>query len=154
MMASIRCAPGGFIFDWCDEYWKGNNNNMQVGGPDGSFKGGAFAGSYCDEAGFGVASAVDQSTYGQGKQNISRRLFKGYGAVKTFYNASSELGDELYLTGAQIAGIQSDIQQEIHQDRKELNELREIDVAQEASIRRLFQVRLQVLHARLAHSDR
>jgi hypothetical protein len=29
------CA-GGFIFDWCDEYWKANNNNIQIGGPDGS----------------------------------------------------------------------------------------------------------------------
>lgn len=154
--ANLKAGPnqvcaGGFIFDWCDEYWKGNNNNMQVGGPDGSFKGGAFAGGYWDEAGFGVTSAVDQSTYGQGKPNISRRLLKGYSAVKTFYNASSDLGDELYLTGAQIAEIQNDIQEEIHQGRKGLNALREIDVDREASIRRWLEVRLQVLRARLAY---
>ena len=112
---------------------------------------GAFAGSYYDEAGFGVASAVDQSAYGQGKPNISRSLFKGYNAVKTFYNASSESGGDLYLTGAQFAAMQSDIQEEIHQDRKELKELREIDVAHEASIRRWLQVEIAVLNARLAH---
>jgi hypothetical protein len=53
-------------------------------------------GSYYDEAGFGVTSAVDQSTYGLGKPNISRTLFKGYDAVKKFYNASSHSGGELY----------------------------------------------------------
>jgi hypothetical protein len=89
------CA-GGFIFDWCDEYWKGNNNNMQIGGPAAGFQGGAFAGGYWDEAGFGVTSAVDQSKYGHGNRNISRTLFKGYGAVRTFYNASSDSGGELY----------------------------------------------------------
>jgi len=124
---------------------------VQLGGPAAGFQGGAFAGGYWDEAGFGVTSAVDQSTYGQGKPNISRRLFKGYTAVKTFYNASSESGDELYLTGAQIAAIQSDIQEEIHNDRKELKELRQIDVLHEVSVRRWLQVHLQVLHARLAY---
>lgn len=91
-----QVCVGGFIFDWADEYWKGNDNNRQLGGPDGSFKGGAFAGSYYDEAGFGVTGAVDQSTYGQEKPNISRQLFKGYNAVKTFFNASSHSGRELY----------------------------------------------------------
>lgn len=62
--------------------WKGNNNNMQIGGPSAGFQGGAFAGGYWDEAKFGITSAVDQSTYGQGKPNISRTLFKGYNAVK------------------------------------------------------------------------
>ena len=146
-----QVCVGGFIFDWCDEYWKGNNNSVQLGGPDGSFKGGAFAGSYYDEAGFGVASAVDQSTYGQGKPNISRALFKGYNAVKTFYSSASESGSDLYLSGAQLAAMKSDIQGEIHQDRKELNQLREVDVAHEASIRRWLQVEIAVLHARLAH---
>jgi hypothetical protein len=159
--ANLKAGPnqvcvGGFIFDWCDEYWKGDPDNpnppvVQKGGPAAGFNGGAFAGGYWDEAGFGVTSAVDQSTYGQGKPNISRRLFKGYGAVKTFYNASSGSGDELYLTGAQIAAIQSDIQEEIHNDRKELKELRQIDVPHEVSVRRWLQVRLQVLHARLAY---
>jgi len=153
---SNQVCAGGFIFDWCDEYWKGDPDNpnppvVQLGGPAAGFQGGAFAGGYWDEAGFGVTSAVDQSTYGQGKPNISRRLFKGYTAVKTFYNASSESGDELYLTGAQIAAIQSDIQEEIHNDRKELKELRQIDVLHEVSVRRWLQVRLQVLHARLAY---
>jgi hypothetical protein len=144
------CA-GGFIFDWCDEYWKANNNNIQIGGPDGSFNGSAFAGGYWDEAGFGVTSAVNQSTYGQGKPNISRRLFKGYDAVKAFYSAASDSAGELYLTGMQIAAIQSDIQKEIHLDRKELKELRVIDVRREGSLHRYLHVRLQVLHARLVY---
>jgi hypothetical protein len=153
---SSQVCAGGFIFDWCDEYWKGDPDNpnppvTQIGGPDGSFNGGAFAGGYWDEAGFGVTSAVDQSTYGQGKPNISRRLYKGYGAVKTFYSASSEAGDELYLTGAQIAAIQSEIQEEIHQDRKQLNQLREIEVPHEPSVRRWLQVEIAVLQARLDH---
>jgi hypothetical protein len=154
--SNVKAGPnqvcvGGFIFDWCDEYWKGNNNNVQIGGPNGDFQQGAFAGGYWDEAGFGVSSAVNQSAYGGSNPNISRTFFKGYGAVKTFYNASSDVGDELYLTGAQIAAIQSDIQEEIHQDRKELHQLREIDVAHEASIRRWLQAEIAVLHARLAH---
>jgi hypothetical protein len=151
-----QVCVGGFIFDWCDEYWKGDPDNpnppvMQIGGPDGGFQGNAFAGGYWDEAGFGVTSAVDQSTYGQGKPNISRRLFKGYNAVKAFYNAASELGDELYLTDTQIAGIQSAIQDEIHQDRKKLHKLQEIDLPHEASIRRLLQTEIAVLRARLAY---
>jgi hypothetical protein len=76
-------------------------------------------------------------------------LFKGYGAVKTFYSAASESAGELYLTSAQIAAIQSDIREEIHQDKKELLELREIDVPHEASIRRLLQAEIAILHARL-----
>jgi hypothetical protein len=142
------CA-GGFIFDWCDEYWKGNNNNIQIGGPAAAFQGGAFAGGYWDEAGFGVTSAVDQSTYGQGKPNISRRLFKAYGAIKTFYNASSLPGSELYLTPQQLAGIQSDIREEIHQDRKQLRALREVELPHEPSVRRWLQTEIAVLQARL-----
>jgi hypothetical protein len=159
--ANLKAGPnqvctGGFIFDWCDEYWKGDPDNpnppvIQIGGPAAEFQGDAFAGGYWDEAGFGVTSAVDQNTYGQGKPNISRRLFKGYNGVKTFYNAASDSAGELYLTGAQIAAIQSDIQEEIHRDRKELKELRHIDVRHEVSVRRWLQVRLQVLHARLAY---
>jgi hypothetical protein len=93
---SAQVCVGGFIFDWSDEYWKGNNPSVQQGGPDGTFKGGAFAGSYYDEAGFGVTSDVDQSLYGGGNPKIKRTLFKGYDAVKTFYNASSHSGGELY----------------------------------------------------------
>jgi hypothetical protein len=147
-----QVCTGGFIFDWSDEYWKVGPNyyTVHVGGPDGTFKGGAFAGSYYDEAGFGVTSAVDQSTYGQGKPNISRTLFKGYNAVKAFYNASSPSGSELYLTGEQLAAIQSEIRDQIHEDRKELHELREIDVPHEASVRRLLQTEIAVLDARLA----
>jgi hypothetical protein len=158
--ANLKAGPnqvcvGGFIFDWCDEYWKGDPDNpnppvVQKGGPAAGFNGGAFAGGYWDEAGFGVTSAVDQSTYGQNKPNISRRLFKGYGAVKTFYNASSDSGSELYLTDAQLAEIRSDIREEIHEDRQALQELREIEVPDEASIRRWLQVEIDVLQARLA----
>ena len=91
-----QVCVGGFIFDWCDEYWKGGNNSTQVGGPDSAFFPINFAGNYWDEAGFGVTSAVDQSTYGSGKANILRTTFRGYDAVKTFYNASSQSGAELY----------------------------------------------------------
>jgi hypothetical protein len=91
-----QVCVGGFIFDWCDEYYKAGNNYSQVGGPNAAFQGALFAGSYWDEAGFGITSAVDQSTYGSNKPNISRTLFKGYDAVKTFYNASSHTGAELY----------------------------------------------------------
>jgi hypothetical protein len=55
------------------------------------------------------------------------------------------------LTGAQIAAIQSDIRQEIHQDKKELHELREIDVPHEASVRRWLQTEIAVLQARLVY---
>jgi hypothetical protein len=148
------CA-GGFIFDWCDEYWKGDPDNpnppvTQIGGPSAAFQGGAFAGGYWDEAGFGVTSAVDQSTYGQGKPNISRRLFKGYTAVKTFYAASSLSASELYLTAEQLAAIQGPIKEEIHQDKMELRQLRETDVPHEASVRRWLQTEIAVLEARLA----
>jgi hypothetical protein len=146
-----QVCTGGFIFDWCDEYWKANNNNVQVGGPSIEFNGVAFAGGYWDEAGFGVTSAVDQSTYGPNKPNISRTLFKGYGAVKTFYSASSESGDELYLTGAQLGEIRSDIREEIQTDRNGLNALGDVDVSDEASIRRFLQVEIAVLQARLAY---
>jgi hypothetical protein len=80
LIAGNQVYVGGFIFDWCDEYC---NNNEQVGGPNAKFQGGKFAGGYWHEAGFGVASAVDQSTYGQGKPNISRTFFKAYDALKT-----------------------------------------------------------------------
>ena len=102
MKANIRAGTnqvcvGGFIFDWVDEYWKGNDLNMQVGGPQAGFRQDTFAGGYHDEAGFGVTGAVNQSTYGQNKPNISRQLFKGFHAVKVFFNASSHSGGELYL---------------------------------------------------------
>jgi hypothetical protein len=95
---TAQICVGGFIFEWCDEYWKAGANyyNVQVGGPDGRFKPTKFAGNYEDEAGFGVTSAVNQSFYGKGKPNISRTVFKGYEAVKDFYNASSHSGGELY----------------------------------------------------------
>ncbi len=50
-----------------------------------------------------------------------------------------------------LGAIRQEIRQEIHQDRKELKELRRIDVPHEASIRQWLHVRLQVLRARLAY---
>jgi hypothetical protein len=92
-----QVCVGGFIFDWCDEYWKANNKSVQIGGPSDKFFDTGFAGNYWDEAGFGVSSAVDQSAYGPNKPNISRTLFKGYtDGVKVFYNASSWTAGELY----------------------------------------------------------
>ena len=93
---SEQVCVGGFLFMWCDEYYKANNPSVQQGGPNGKFQGGAFAGCYYDEAGFGVTSSVDQSLYGGSNPNITRKLFKGYNAVKTFYNASSHTGGNLY----------------------------------------------------------
>jgi hypothetical protein len=80
-----QVCVGGFIFEWCDEYWKGADANTQLGGPSQGFSGGAFAGGYWDEAWFGISSAVDQSSYGSGQQNISRTPFAAYAAVQAFY---------------------------------------------------------------------
>ena len=103
--ANIGAGPnqvcvGGFIFDWCDEYWKAQPNNpnptVQLGGPNQAFQGGAFAGGYWDEAWFGISSAVDQSQYGGGNPNISRTLFKAYAGVQAFYTSTTHLGTPLY----------------------------------------------------------
>jgi hypothetical protein len=91
-----QVCVGGLIFDWSDEYWKGNNVNMKVGGPDVNFQGGSFAGGYADEAGYGLSSSVPNSQYGSGRPNIVRTFFKAYNAVTTLYNASSNTGKELY----------------------------------------------------------
>jgi hypothetical protein len=71
--------------------------------------------------------------------------------VKTFYTAWSLSGGELYLTAEQLAAVQGPIQEEIHQDKKELHELREIDVPHEGSIRRLLQTEIAVLQAGLTY---
>ncbi len=97
LSGSDQVAVGGFIFGWVDEYWKGNNNSVQLGGPDGSFKGDAFAGGYYDEAWFGLTRALPQSTYGAGKPRINRSQTKGLAAVKSDFTASSHLGSELYV---------------------------------------------------------
>jgi hypothetical protein len=93
---TTQVCVGGFIFDWCDEYWKGNNPNVQQGGPDQNFQGGAFAGGYWDEAWFGITSAVNQSAYGSGQPNISRTPFAAYAAVQAFYTSTTHLGAPLY----------------------------------------------------------
>ncbi len=103
--ANVGAGPnqvcvGGFIFDWCDEYWKAQPNNpnptVQLGGPNQDFQGGAFAGGYWDEAWFGITSAVDQSQYGGANPNISRTLFKAYAGVLAFYTSTTHLGTPLY----------------------------------------------------------
>lgn len=96
MAGDNQVCVGGFIFDWCDEYWKANNKSSQQGGPNDKFFDTGFAGNYWDEAGFGVSSAVPESAYGRNKPNISRTLFKGYAEIKVFYNASSWNAGELY----------------------------------------------------------
>ena len=94
-----QVCVGGFIFDWCDEYWKAQPNNpnptVQLGGPDQNFQGGAFAGGYWDEAWFGITSAVDQSQYGGGNPNIIRTPFAAYAAVQAFYTSTTHLGSPL-----------------------------------------------------------
>ena len=35
---SEQVCVGGFIFEWSDEYWKGNNPSVQQGGPNGKFR--------------------------------------------------------------------------------------------------------------------
>jgi hypothetical protein len=93
---NAQVCVGGFIFEWSDEYYKAGEQfrSKQVGNPN--FVGGSFAGSYGDEAGYGVTSDVDASAYGLGRPNITRTLFKGYHEMKKFYNASSHTGGELY----------------------------------------------------------
>jgi len=156
MAGSNQVCVGGFIFDWCDEYWKGNNNNVQVGGPNINFQGGAFAGGYWDEAGFGVTSAVDQSAYGPGNANISRTLFKGYNAIKTFYNASSWSAGELYglpqLPAPDLALLRQEIRHDIHQIRARLHRLKQQHQSgshKKARLHRLLEMRISVLGARL-----
>jgi hypothetical protein len=46
--------------------------------------------------------------------------------------------------------IQSEIEDEIHADRKDLHQLREIEVSHEPSVRRWLQTEIAVLEARLA----
>ena len=86
-----QVCVGGFIFDWCDEYWKGGNPNAQQGGPNQGFQGGAFAGGYWDEAWFGITSAVDQSQYGNNQPNINRTLFDAYAGIQAFYTLTTHL---------------------------------------------------------------
>lgn len=82
---------GGFIFEWSDEYWKADDASNHLGGPDQSFKGGAFAGGYADEAWYGITSAVDQSEYGTG-QPITER----YAGIRVFYTSTTHLASSLY----------------------------------------------------------
>ena len=91
-----QVCVGGFIFDWCDEYWKGGNPNVQQGGPSQGFQGGAFAGGYWDEAWFGITSAVDQSQYGNNQPNINRTLFAAYAGIRAFYTSTTHLASPLY----------------------------------------------------------
>jgi hypothetical protein len=148
-----QVCVGGFIFDWCDEYWKGNNINVQVGGPNIDFQGNAFAGGYWDEAGFGVTSSVNQSTYGPSNPNITRTLFKGYYAVKDFYTASSWTARELYGSlGAGLPGAKQEIRQDIHEVQAKLHHLKqqnENGSQKTPRVRRLLQMQIAVLEARL-----
>jgi hypothetical protein len=91
-----QVCVGGFIFDWCDEYWKGNDPDVQQGGPDQNFQGGAFAGGYWDEAWFGITSAVDQSQYGNNQPNVNRTLFSAYAGIRAFYTSTTHLASPLY----------------------------------------------------------
>ena len=91
-----QVCVGGFIFDWSDEYWKANDPNNHLGGPDQSFKGGAFAGGYADEAWYGITSAVDQSQYGNNQPNINRTLFAAYAGIRAFYTSTTHLASPLY----------------------------------------------------------
>jgi hypothetical protein len=50
-----------------------------------------------------------------------------------------------------LGAVRGGIQGEIHHDRKELHQLRDVDVPHEASVRRWLQVDVEVLDARLAY---
>ena len=91
-----QVCVGGFIFDWTDEYWKAGDASNHLGGPDQSFKGGAFAGGYADEAWYGITSAVPQSQYGNNQPNINRTLFAAYAGIRAFYTSTTHLGSPLY----------------------------------------------------------
>jgi hypothetical protein len=65
-------------------------------GPDQSFKGGAFAGGYADEAWYEISSAVDQSQYGNNQPNINRPLYAASAGMQAFYTATTHLGSALY----------------------------------------------------------
>ena len=93
---TTQVCVGGCLFEWSDEYWKAGDQYRSVQTGDPNFVMGSLAGSYGDEAGYGLTSDVDSAAYGPGLPNIVRTLFKGYKAVSDFYNASSHTGGELY----------------------------------------------------------
>jgi hypothetical protein len=68
----------------------------------------------------------------------------------TFFGVA-ETGPVPPLSGAPLGAIRRDIREEIRQDRQGLDALREIDVPEEASVRRWLQVEIAVLQSRLAY---
>ncbi len=91
--AQIKCAPVDSSSPGAMNTGRGGNDNTQQGGGAAgslpAFEGGSWAGSYDDEAGFGVNSAVQMSRYGK-VLPINRTQFKGYNAIKKLYQASVE----------------------------------------------------------------
>jgi hypothetical protein len=79
-------VSGGFVFNWCDEWYKhGGDPNVHAGGPNIDFAGSALAGGYWDEKWFGVTDSLPQSVYNGSKDPIRRAIHTGYNALKSMY---------------------------------------------------------------------
>ena len=97
MAGDNQVCVGGFIFDWCDEYWKANNKSVQIGGPTISSSTPASQVTIGTRPGSAFPAQSLKRPMAQTSRNISRNLFKGYtDGVKVFYNASSWNAGELY----------------------------------------------------------
>jgi len=84
--ASSACS-GGFLFMWCDEWYKADPNGSATshkGGPNNTFFGGAFAGGFWDEGWFGLTGSLTKADY-ESANPPARAIHNGYNAMKQFY---------------------------------------------------------------------
>jgi hypothetical protein len=79
-------VSGGFVFNWCDEWYKhGGDPNVHAGGPNLAFFGPTFAGGYWDEKWFGITDSLPQNFYDGSKTPVKRVTHSGYVELKTMY---------------------------------------------------------------------